>query len=142
MYCWNTLPLYINNDAWICKIFLSTLGDLAMRWFSKLPARSIGCFESLADIFTNTYSVYRYVCKHHEAIFNMAAQSKDESLKAYLKRFCLELAKVERPDDRLATMVFKQTFYVHSPLSQKLNKRKYDYATLAKCFDVVNELTN
>lgn len=72
----------------------------------------------------------------------MAAQSKDESLWAYLKRFCLELAKVERLDDKLATMAFKQALYVHSPLSQKINKRKYDYATLAECFNVANGLTN
>ncbi|RXH71485.1 hypothetical protein DVH24_018840 [Malus domestica] len=47
----------------------------------------IVCFENLANILTNTYSVYRDVCKRHEAMFSMTAQTKDESLRAYLKQF-------------------------------------------------------
>lgn len=38
-------------------------------------------------------------------------------------------------------MVFEQGLYVHSPFSQKLNRRKYDYATLAECFDIADDLT-
>ncbi|RXI09168.1 hypothetical protein DVH24_023329 [Malus domestica] len=70
--------------------------------------RFSGYFKSLVDIFMNTYSVYREVRKHHEAMFRMTLQSKDKSLKTYLKIFQAELAKVEKPDDKLATMAFKQ----------------------------------
>lgn len=51
------------------------------------------------------------------------------------------MVEVEKPDDKLATMVFKQGLYVHSLPSQKLNKRKYNNLTLVKCFDIVNDLT-
>lgn len=44
------------------------------------------------------------------------------------------------PDDRLATIDFKQGLYVYSPFSQKLNKKKYDYTTLAECFDIVDDI--
>lgn len=53
-----------------------------------------------------------------------------------------ELAKVEKPDDRLDTIAFKQRLYFHSTFSQKLNKKNYDYATLAMCFDVADYLTD
>lgn len=96
------------------KMFPSTLKGSVMRWFSELPARFIDCFESLADLFTNTY----------------------------LKRFRAKLAKVEKLDDRLPSMAFEQGFYVHFSLSKKLNKRKYDYATLIECFDMANDLTD
>lgn len=58
-----------------------------MRWYSKLPVRSIDCFETLADLFGNTYLEYRDVRKCHEAMIIMLIQTKDESLKDYLKSF-------------------------------------------------------
>ncbi|KAB2626960.1 hypothetical protein D8674_020578 [Pyrus ussuriensis x Pyrus communis] len=63
-------------------------------------------------------------------------------LRTYLKRFQAELAEVEKPDGKLAIMTFKQGLYVHSPLSQKLNKGKHDYATLAEFFDIIDALTD
>ncbi|KAB2597180.1 hypothetical protein D8674_000100 [Pyrus ussuriensis x Pyrus communis] len=72
----------------------------------------------------NTYSVYREVRNHHEALFRMTFQFEDKSLKTYLKRFRPELAKVEKPDDKLATMAFKQSLYVNSPLSPEAEQEK------------------
>lgn len=56
----------------------------------------------------------------------MAIQANNESLRAYLKQFLAKLVEIEKSYDRLATMGFKQGLYVYSPLSQKLNKKKYD----------------
>lgn len=42
------------------------------------------------------------------AMFRIASQSKDKSPNTYLKRFQAELAKVEKPDDRLANMALKK----------------------------------
>lgn len=39
-------------------------------------------------------------------------------------------------------MAIKRGLYFHLLLSQKLNKKKYDYDTLAKCFDIAYTLTN
>ncbi|RXH92023.1 hypothetical protein DVH24_021046 [Malus domestica] len=59
MHYQNAIALY-NNDG------------PTMRWYSELPNRSIDWFESLANIFTNTYFVYLNVHKRHEAMFTMA----------------------------------------------------------------------
>ncbi|RXI07418.1 hypothetical protein DVH24_026554 [Malus domestica] len=58
----------------------------------------------------------------------MAARNEDESLRAFLKWFHDELVEEERPDDRLATMAFKQGLYVHLPFSQnrKPNGKRED----------------
>lgn len=79
----------------MCKMFPSTLEGPAMRWYSELPVRSIDYFETLADLFTNTYLVYYDVRKCHEAMFRMLIETRDENLRGYLKRFRVELAKVE-----------------------------------------------
>ncbi|TQE06241.1 hypothetical protein C1H46_008181 [Malus baccata] len=75
------MALYNNNNAWMCKMFLSMLEGPTMGWFSELLARFIDCFESLADFSTNTYSMYRDVCKCHEAMFRMTPSLNDESFK-------------------------------------------------------------
>lgn len=38
-------------------------------------------------MFKNTYAIYHDIRKRHEAMFKMIYQSKDESLKTYLKHF-------------------------------------------------------
>lgn len=118
------------------------LGKVSYEMVLRTASRFIGYFESLANIFMNTYSVYHEVRKHHEAMFRITLQSKDKSVKTYLKCFIAELVEVEKSDDMLATMVFKQSMYVHSPFPSKLNKRKHDYATLVKCFDITGDLTD
>ncbi|RXI06664.1 hypothetical protein DVH24_025800 [Malus domestica] len=76
----NAMALDKNDDAWMCKMFSSTLGEPAMRWYSELLARSVDYNESFVDMLTNIY-----LC--HEAMFKMVPQSKDESLRTYLKCF-------------------------------------------------------
>ncbi|KAB2611259.1 hypothetical protein D8674_019291 [Pyrus ussuriensis x Pyrus communis] len=107
MHYRNVMALYNNNDAWMCKMFLSTLEGPTMRWFSEVPLT----FSS------SIYLLYHDVRKRHKALFKMTPQSNDESLMTYLKRFSAELAKVEKLDDMLAIMLFKQGLY-HSPLSR------------------------
>ncbi|KAM1996389.1 hypothetical protein ACFX15_029341 [Malus domestica] len=101
----------------MCKMFLSTLEGPVMRWYSKLPARSIDYFETLVNLFTNTNFVYRDVRKHHEAMFRLLPQTRDESLRAYLKHFRTELAEVQKLDDKLVTIAFKRSIYVHLLIS-------------------------
>lgn len=114
----------------MCKIFPSISEEPAMRWHSKLPSRSISIFETLAEIFTVNFSMYRDVKKCHEDVFSMNPQSIHESVRNYLERFWANLAEVERPDE-LVVMAFKRGLYVYFHLCQKL-KKKYNYRTLGE----------
>lgn len=71
MHYQNVMALYNNNNAWMCKMFLCTLEWPTMRWYFKLPARYINCFETLADIIKN-------IRKCHEAMFWMVPSPKME----------------------------------------------------------------
>ncbi|RXH99723.1 hypothetical protein DVH24_021525 [Malus domestica] len=44
------MPLYSNNDVWMCKMFPPTPKGSVMRWYSKFPTISINYFETFADI--------------------------------------------------------------------------------------------
>jgi len=45
------MALYSWNDGLLCKVFLSSLGPAAMRWFNGLKKVSIHNFEELIQAF-------------------------------------------------------------------------------------------
>ena len=53
----HVMALWNHVDALMCKVFPSSLGDLRLKWFDKLPTRSMRSFyqlfKSLVDRFIN-----------------------------------------------------------------------------------------
>ena len=45
------MAIHSRDDALMCKIFLSSLGPTAMRWFNGLRANSVGSFKALTQAF-------------------------------------------------------------------------------------------
>ena len=41
------MAVYLKDEALMCKIFLSSLGPVTMRWFNGLRANSINSFKEL-----------------------------------------------------------------------------------------------
>ena len=39
------MAIYLQNEALMCKIFPSSLGSMAMRWFNSLKTNSIGSYK-------------------------------------------------------------------------------------------------
>lgn len=62
-------------------------------------------------------------------------QIDDESLREYTKRFRTEFAEVNRPNNSMVATTFKNGLLIEFELSKKLHKPKYEYITLAECFD-------
>ena len=44
----HSMTLWVGNESLMCKVFPSSLGDLALKWFSRLKPRSIRSFRELA----------------------------------------------------------------------------------------------
>ncbi|KAL3623552.1 hypothetical protein CASFOL_032368 [Castilleja foliolosa] len=47
--------LYRHSDRAKCRLFVSTLSKSALRWFNKLPAKSINNFDELRSAFIKEY---------------------------------------------------------------------------------------
>lgn len=47
--------LHSCNDALLCKVFRSSLGELGLLWFDRLKSGSISCFKDLSN------SLHRFV---------------------------------------------------------------------------------
>ena len=45
------MAIHSKDEALMCKIFLSSLGLMAMRWFNGLKANSIDSFKKLTQSF-------------------------------------------------------------------------------------------
>nr|KYP58654.1 hypothetical protein KK1_014071 [Cajanus cajan] len=39
--------LYTNNDAILCRVFLTSLKEVVLNWYTQLPAESIDSFGTL-----------------------------------------------------------------------------------------------
>ncbi|CAN6701889.1 unnamed protein product [Malus baccata var. baccata] len=79
-YYRNTMILYRNNDALMCKIFTITLQGEAQDWFHTLPPQSIQSFNKLSFVFTKEYSSNRSIKMTSDHLFNMVKDPRETRL--------------------------------------------------------------
>ena len=49
------MAIYFQNEALMCKVFPSSLGPMAMRWFNSLKINSIGSYKQLTQAFCSSF---------------------------------------------------------------------------------------
>ncbi|XP_065629542.1 uncharacterized protein LOC136067503 [Quercus suber] len=52
------MAVHSKDEALMCKVFPSSLGPVAMRWFNSLRANSIGSFKELTQAFCSHFVTY------------------------------------------------------------------------------------
>ena len=80
------INLYNAEDALLCRVFPTFLKGATLSWFTRLPARSIDCFDTLVVKFGAQFTTS---CPHHLtsiALVNIR-QEKTESLRTFMDRF-------------------------------------------------------
>ncbi|KAK0591705.1 hypothetical protein LWI29_006635 [Acer saccharum] len=89
---------YSSNDGLLCLTFPQTFGDLASRWFGRLPPGTISSFSNLSKAFIRQFmgSVQRRKSLAH---LSNLKQEHNESIKKYLARFGKEVAQIEDASD-------------------------------------------
>ena len=80
------MSLYTTSDAVFCRVFPTSLKGGALSWFTKLPANSIDCFETLIEKFDVQFATSR---PHHLTSIALVGirQEKGESLRMFIDRF-------------------------------------------------------
>ncbi|KAK0582675.1 hypothetical protein LWI29_028411 [Acer saccharum] len=94
----NIIAQYSSNDGLLCLTFPQTFGDLASRWFGRLPPGTISSFSNLSKAFIRKFmgSVQRRKSLAH---LSNLKQERNESIKKYLARFGNEVAQIEDASD-------------------------------------------
>ena len=80
------MVVHANNEALMCKVFPSSLGLIAMRWFDALEEGSIGSFKELTRAFDTRFITYSRVPRLVDSLLSMAMR-EGETLKTYSDRY-------------------------------------------------------
>ena len=94
------------DEALICKVFPSSLGPVAMKWFNGLRANSIDSFKKLTQAFGARFITCSRVPRPLESLLSMSMQ-EGETLKAYSNRYWEMFNEIEGEHDDVAISTFK-----------------------------------
>ena len=71
------MALWNHMDALICRVFPSSLGDLGLKWFNKLPAGSIDNFHQLTESFVVQFVIDTKVPKGVDSLLTLRKGKKE-----------------------------------------------------------------
>ena len=78
--------IYSRDEALMCKVFPSSLGPVAMRWFNGLGANSIESFKKLTRAFGARFNTCSKFPQPLGSLLTMSMR-EGETLKAYSDRY-------------------------------------------------------
>ena len=80
------MVVHSKNEALMCKVFLSSLGSVAMRWFDGLVAGSINSFKELTQAFGSHFITCSRVPRPLDSLLSLSMR-EGETLKTYSDRY-------------------------------------------------------
>ena len=76
------MAIYSKNETLMCKVFPSSLGPVAMKWFDGLGASSINSFKELTQAFGSRFITCSKVPRPLDSLLSMSMR-EGETLKMY-----------------------------------------------------------
>ena len=80
------MAVHSKNETLMCKVFLSSLGPVAMRWFNSLRESSINSFKEHTRAFGACFITCSRVPRPLDSLLSMTMQ-EGETLKTYSDRY-------------------------------------------------------
>ena len=100
------MAVHSKDEALMCKIFPSSLGLMAMRWFNGLMANSIDSFKKLTQSFGACFITCSRVPLSLGSLLSMSMR-EGETLKAYSDRYWEVFNEIDGSYDDVAISTFK-----------------------------------
>ena len=98
------MAVHSRDEALMCKIFPSSLGPMAMRWFNRLKANSIDSFKKLTQAFNARFITCSRIPQPLGSLLSMSMRD-GETLKAYLDGYWEN--EIDESYDDVAISIFK-----------------------------------
>ena len=98
------MTIHSKDETLMCKVFPSSLGPVAMRWFNGLKANSIDSFKKLTRAFGA-----RFITRPLGSLLSMSMR-EGETLKVYSDRYWEMFNEIDRDYDDVAIGTFKAGF--------------------------------
>jgi hypothetical protein len=128
------MALWRYRDPLMCRIFPSSLGEVALRWFNQLERGSIGSWSQMAEVFVGRFITNSRRSKGLDTLM-VIRLGTNESLKDYSARFWETYNDIDACAEDTALQAFKLGLPPSTGLRQSLTKRPP--TTLKKLMDRV-----
>ena len=100
------MAIHSKDEALMCKVFPSSLGLVAMRWFDGLRADSINSFKELTQAFGSHFVTCSRVPWPLDSLLSLSMQ-EGEILKTYSDRYWEMYNKIDGDFEDVAISTFK-----------------------------------
>ncbi|XP_050249093.1 uncharacterized protein LOC126696383 [Quercus robur] len=100
------MTIYSRNEALMCKVFPSSLGPVAMRWFNSLKTNSIDSYKQLTQAFGFRFITNSRVPQPLNSLLSLSMRER-ETLKAYSDRYWEMYNEMDGNYDNVAISTFK-----------------------------------
>ena len=116
------MGVHSKNKALMCKVFPSSLGPVAMRWFNGLRECSISSFKELIRAFGAQFMTCSRVPRLLDSLLSMTMR-EGETLKTYSNRYWEMFNEIDENFDDVAIRTFKVDLPVEHDLRKSLTKK-------------------
>ena len=100
------MPVHLKNETLMCKLFLSSLGLVVMRWFDGLKEGSINSFKELTRAFRAHFVTCSRVPRPLDSLLSMTMR-EGETLKMYFDRYWEIFNEIDENFNDVAIRNFK-----------------------------------
>ncbi|XP_065617970.1 uncharacterized protein LOC136062623 [Quercus suber] len=116
------MAVYSRDETLMCKVFPSSLGPVAMRWFDSLKADSINFYKELTQAFGSHFVTCRRVARPLSFLLSLSMQ-EGETLKAYSDRYWEMFNDMEGNFNAMALDTFKLSLPTDHGLRTSLSSK-------------------
>ena len=113
------MTIHSKNEALMCKVFLSSLRPIAMRWFNGLKTNSIDSYKQLTQAFGSRFITNGRVPRPLSSLLSLSMR-EGETLKAYSDRYWETYNEMDGNFDDIAISTFKSGLPIEHSLRKSL----------------------
>ena len=100
------MTVHAQDEALMCRVFPSSLGPMAMRWFDGLRTNFVSSFKKLTQAFCFRFITCSRVPQPLDSLLSMSMR-EGESVKAYSNRYWETFNEIDGDFDDVAIKTFK-----------------------------------
>ena len=130
------MAIHSRDEALMYKIFPSSLGPIAMRWFNGLKANSIDSFKKLTQSFGARFITCSKIPLPLESLLSMSMRD-GETLKAYSDRYREMFNEIDGSYDDVAISTFKTGLPAEHDLKKSLTGKLV--ASVCQLMDMIDK---
>ena len=116
------MSLHTHNDALMCKVFPSSLGPMALRWFNGLQKGSIHSFAKLIQEFDARFITSSQVSQPVDALLSMKIRV-GETFHSYASWYWELYNDIGEGNEKIAASTFRMGLPKDLELQELLKKR-------------------